>query len=134
DTVQSNAVGAGMSEEQAEQTARALKLQFKNRNFWEGQKAQLRAQRRQAIDQERASFERFRTPGLMTRARRAVRGFLGDVSDTLSSPYRRFEDHMRRVREDEEAAGYGERISRISDVAIAHDPAERAMMMESLRS
>lgn len=130
-TVQSNAVGAGMSEEQAEQTARALELQFSNRKYWEAQKQQLMAQRRNAVDQERARFNQFRTPGLMTRMRRGVGDFFEGVGDTVSAPFQRASDHFRRMREDEEAAGYGEHIRRISDLAIAHDPEERRVMHEA---
>lgn len=133
-TVQSNAVGAGMGEEQAEQTARALELQFSNRSYWDGQVQQLRAQRRQATDQDRAHRERYRTPGVMSRAGRGVRNFLGGVGDHFSSPFQRASDHFRRVGEDEEAAKYGEHIGRFSDVDIAHNAGERSMMRTALGS
>lgn len=133
-TVQSNAVGAGMGEDQAEQAARSLELQFSSRGYWDAQAQQLRAQRRQAVDQDRASRERYRTRGVMARGSHAVRGFLGDVSDDLSSPYRRAVGHLRRVGEDEEAARYGERITRSSSVEIAGDDQERAMARTALRS
>lgn len=118
----------GMSAEQA----RALELQGQSRSYWDAQVQQLRAQRREAADQDRAHREQFRTPGLGTRMRRGVRNFLGDVSDTLSSPFRSIGEHFERVREDDDAADRGERISRYSSVAVAHDAGERRMLSAAL--
>lgn len=119
---------SGMSAEQA----RALELQGQSRAFWDAQIQQLRVQRRDAADRERANREQYRTPGVMTHAGRGIRGFLGDVSDTVSSPFRSVAEHFERVREDDEAAARGERINRYSDVDIAHDDAERQMMRAAM--
>lgn len=127
-SVQSNAVGAGMSEEQAEQAARSLELQFTDRKFWEGQKQQLSAQRRAAVDTERARFGQYATPGMMRRMGRGLRLATAGAADLLSGPFARASDHFRRSREDDEAAGYGEHVTRVSDVSIARDDAERRMM------
>jgi hypothetical protein len=118
----------GMSADQA----RALELQGQSRAFWDSQVQQLRAQRRDAADQERANREQYRTPGLMTRMGRGVRGFFGDVGDAVASPFRRVSEHFERVREDDEAASRGERINRFSDLEIAHDDSERKMMREAM--
>ena len=127
-TVQSTAVGAGMSEEQAEQSARSLELQFTDCRFWEGQKQQLAAQRRFAVDQQRGRFGQFATQGLGDRASRLSRMGMLRVDDAASSPFQRLSDWLRRTREDEEAAGYGEHVTRLSATAIVGDEAERRMM------
>lgn len=127
-SVQSNAVGAGMGEEQAEQAARSLELQFTNRRFWEGQKQQLGAQRRSAIDQQRARFGQFATQDFGDRADRLGRMSMLRAGDSMSSPLQRASDRFRRNREDEEAAGYGEHVTRLSGVAIVGDEADRRMM------
>ena len=132
-TVQSTAVGAGMSEEQAEQTARSLELQFTDRRYWEGQKQQLRAQRRNAIDEQRGRFAQFATPGLGDRVDRLARMGLLRASDAVASPFQRFSDRQRRIREDEEAAKYGEHVTRLSAVAVVGDEAERKMMHDAGR-
>lgn len=127
-TVQSTAVGAGMSEEQAEQTARSLELQFTDRRYWEGQKQQLRAQRRNAIDEQRGRFGQFATQDLGDRVDRLTRMGLLRASDATASPFQRFTDRQRRIGEDEEAAKYGEHVTRLSATAIVGDEAERRMM------
>lgn len=127
-TVQSTAVGAGMSEEQAEQTARSLELQFTDRKYWEGQKQQLRAQRRTAIDEQRSRFGQFATQDFGDRVDRLGRMGMLRASDKIASPFQRLTDGFRRVREGEEAAGYGEHISRLSGVAVIGDDADRRMM------
>jgi hypothetical protein len=127
-SVQSNAVGAGMSEEQAEQAARSLELQFTDRKFWEGQKQQLRAQRRGAVDQQRARFGQFATQDFGDRADRLGQMGMLRASDSVSSPFQRASDRFRRIREDEEAAGYGEHVTRLSGAAIVGDDADRRMM------
>lgn len=127
-TVQSTAVGAGMSEEQAEQTARSLELQFTDRRYWEGQRQQLRVQRRNAIDEQRGRFAQFATQELGDRADRLTRMGMLRASDATASPFQRLTDHRRRIGEGEEAAGYGEHITRLSAVAIVGDEAERRMM------
>jgi hypothetical protein len=119
----------GMSADQA----RALELQGQSRAYWDAQVQQLRVQRRDAADQERARREQYRTPGVMTRAGRSVRGFFGDVGDAISSPFRSISEHFERVREDDSAADRGERINRYSDFSIAHDNSERQMMREAMR-
>lgn len=127
-TVQSTAVGAGMSEEQAEQTARSLELQFTDRRYWEGQKQQLRAQRRTAIDEQRARFGQFATQDFGDRVDRLSRMGMLRASDSVASPLQRLTDRLRRVREDEEGAGFGEHVTRLSATAIVGDEAERRMM------
>lgn len=127
-SVQSNAVGAGMSEEQAEQAARSLELQFTDRKFWEGQKQQLAAQRRTTIDMERGRFRQYETPGLASRMGRGFRLATVGATDFLSGPFARVSDHFRRSGEDDEAAKYGEHIARLSDVSMVRDAEERRMM------
>lgn len=114
--------------------ARALELQTQSRGWYDTQIQQLEAQKRNAQDQERAGRERFRTPGIMTRAGRGVRGFFGDISDSLSSSFTRMGEHFQHVAENEEAADRGQRIVRFSDAEIAHDAGERAMAGRALRS
>ncbi len=113
--------------------ARALELQFSSRRYWEGIAQQGEARRADIIAQQRARREERRTPGLMTRMGRGVRGFMGDVSDTLSSPFRSISEHFDRVHEEEEAASRGERISRYDESAIARDDAERALLRRSMQ-
>jgi hypothetical protein len=115
------------------QQARALELQFSSRRYWDTQIQQLQFQRREVADQERAARDQFRTPGLATRMRRGVRDFMGDVSDTLSSPFRSISEHFEHTREDREAASRGERIIRYGESDIAHDEGERKMLRDSLR-
>jgi hypothetical protein len=119
----------GMSAEQA----RALELQGQSRAFWDSQVQQLRVQRRDAADQERARREQYRTPGLTTRMRRGMNDFFSDVGDAVASPYRRISEHFERVREDDAAASRGERINRFSNLDIAHDDGERQMMRSAMR-
>lgn len=107
--------------------ARALELQTSSRGWYE-------AQKRHAQDQLSAQREQFRTPGLGTRLGRGVRGFFGDVSDSLSSPFTSLAERFQRVAESDEAAGRGQRIMRVNDMNIAHDDAERALMRRGLRS
>ncbi len=113
--------------------ARALELQFSSRKYWDAQVQQLQVQRREIAEQERAQREGYRTPGLMTRMRRGIGNFMGDVSDTLSSPVRRIADHFEHVAEDKEAQAHGERLYRYGESSIAHDEGEREMMRRSLR-
>lgn len=120
----------GMSAEQA----RALELQGQSRAFWDAQVQQLRVQRRDAADQEKARRAEYYTPGITTRMRRGISGFLGDVGDAVASPFRRISEHFERVREDDEAVSRGERINRYDDMDIAHDDDERKMMRAALRS
>jgi hypothetical protein len=133
-TVQSNAVGSGMDEASAEQTARSLELQFTSRNYWQAQKQQLSAQKRQAFDQQRARWAQNATPGLMSSVGRSARLMAGDIGDAMSSPFRAIQGHLRRVDEDEDAAKYGERIHRVSEASVVHSDEERLMMREALQS
>lgn len=113
--------------------ARALEVQFQSRDYWQGMANQMRVQRRDVADQEKAHREEYRTPGLMTRMRRGVNDFMGDVSDVMSSPFRAISGHFDRVHEDDEAASRGERISRYEDADIAHDEGERKMLRRGLK-
>ncbi len=115
-------------------SARALELQSQSRGWYDAQIQQLEAQKREAADQLAAQREQYRTPGLMTRMGRGIRGFFGDVSDAMSSPFRAVNRHFERLAEDDAAAGRGERISRYDDFEIAHNDAERQMMRRGLRS
>jgi hypothetical protein len=113
--------------------ARSLELQFSSRKYWDAQVQQLQVQRGELAERERSAREEFRTPGLMTRARRGFGNFMGDVSDTLSSPFRSVAHHFERVAEDKAAQARGERINRYGESDIAHDEGERSMLRESLR-
>jgi hypothetical protein len=95
---------------------------------------QLRVQRRDVADQEKAHREQYRTPGMMTRMGRGIRGAMGSVSDTLSSPFRSISEHFERVREDEDAAESGEHIRRFDRREIATSDAERDLLGESIRA
>lgn len=114
--------------------ARALELQVSSRGWYDAQIQQLEASKRQAQDQLRTQREQFRTPGLATRMGRGIRGFLGDVGDSLSDPFTSLAERFQRVAEHEEAADRGQRIVRINDMNIAHDDAERGLMRRGLRS
>lgn len=114
-------------------SARALELQFSSRKYWDSQIQQMQVTRRDVADQEKAQREQFRTPGLATRMGRGVREFMGDVSDTMSSPFRSVSEHFERVRENKDASSRGERINRYGESDIAHDEGERKMLRDSLR-
>ncbi len=114
--------------------ARALELQTSSRGWYDAQIQQLEAQKRNASDQLRAARDVYRTPGLGTRMARGIRGAISDFGSALSSPFSRLGDHFQRVAEDEEAADRGERITRSSELGIARDDDERAMMRRGLRS
>jgi hypothetical protein len=116
-----------------ENEARALEVQFQSRKYWEGMAQQARQDRRDLVEHERAGREQYRTPGLMTRMGRGVRGALGAVSDTLSSPFRSISEHFERVGEEEEAAGRGEHISRYEGSQIVKSDAERDLLRESIQ-
>lgn len=113
--------------------ARSLELMANSRQYWQGLANQARIDRRDLMDQEKAQREEYRTPGLATRMRRGIGDAMGSVSDTLSSPFRRIAGHFERMREENEAADHGERISRYGDSDIAHDAGERKMLRDSLR-
>lgn len=119
----------GMSAEQA----RALELQGQSRAFWDAQIQQLRVQRRDASDQERARRAQYETPGAMARAGRSTRNFFGSVGDAIASPFRSLSTRFEHMSENEEAAARGERITRFDDMDIAHDDAERRMMRAAAR-
>lgn len=114
--------------------ARALELQFSSRGFYDTSIQQLEAQKRQAMDQQRAKRDVYRTQGLGTRMGRGAREFIGGISDTLSSPFTSFMENMRRVDEEEEAAGRGETIMRFKEHEIARTGGERRMMRAGLRN
>jgi hypothetical protein len=133
-TARSNAVGAGMGDEQAEAAARSLELQFTSRAHWDGQIQQLKAQRRQLAGSEKAKWDQFRTPGLGTRMSRGIDGFFNDVSDSLSSPFRSLSQRMERASEEEAAAASGERIMRFGSSTLARTPQEQAMVLRTLRT
>jgi hypothetical protein len=113
--------------------ARALEVQFSSRSYWQGMANQLRVQRQEVVEQEKAQREQYRTPGLATRMKRGIRGAIDSVSDTLSSPFRSISEHFERVREDEEAAGRGEHIRRYGDSDLATSGDERALLKESIQ-
>lgn len=120
----------GMSAEQA----RALELQAGNRDWYTAQIQQLEAQKRGAMDQQRAARDVYRTPGLGTRMSRGVRGFFSGISDAISSPFSSLARDMERADEEEEAASRGELISRYSEGQIARSPGERAMLRAAMRN
>jgi hypothetical protein len=132
-TARSNAVGAGMGDEQAESFARSQELMYTSREYWDGQIQQMKAQRRQLAGAEKAKWDQFRTPGVGTRMSRSVDGFFHGVSDAVSSPFRSLSRHMDRVSEDEAAAARGERIMRFGQSTIARTPQEQAQVLEVLR-
>lgn len=132
-TARANAVGAGMGDEQAESAARSLELQFTSREHWDGQIQQLKAQRRQLADQERAKRDQFRTPGVLTRMGRSVDGFFNDVGDTIASPFNALSRRMDRASEDEAAMARGERIRRYGRSTIIENEADREMALRALR-
>lgn len=132
-TARSNALGAGMGDEQAESAARSLELQFTSREHWDGQIQQLKAQRRQVADQERAKRGRFRTPGALTRAGRGIDDALFGVSDTVSSPFRSLSNHLERVSEDEATMRRGERVMRFGGSSLIQSDADRAMAVQALQ-
>lgn len=121
----------GMSEVEA----RTMAKMGQSRSYWNAQIQQAQiTQRTTAADQDQAEREQYRTPGMMTRMRRSVGGFLGGVGDTLSSPFASFSGHMERVHEHEAAAERGELIDHYADVDIAHNAGERRMLRAGLKN
>ena len=117
-----------------EQQGRDLENQGASRAYWDTQIQQTNVQRRTSIDQDRARRAQLRTPGFGTRMGRGVRDTLGNLSDTVSSPFTAFGDRLDRVTEENDAAEYGQHIVRVSDAAIMHDDAERAMARAGMGS
>lgn len=124
----------GMGDEQAESAARSLELQFSSREAWDGQIQQLKVQRRQLAAQEKAKWDQFRTPGLLTRMGRGIDGALDSVSDFVSSPFRSLSRRMDRASEDEAAGDRGERIMRFSSVDLMRNNQERAMALHAMEN
>ncbi|MFZ1011183.1 MAG: hypothetical protein WAN65_30370 [Candidatus Sulfotelmatobacter sp.] len=114
----------GMSADQA----RSIEVAATSRAYWDGLIQQMQAQRHDVVSRARARFTQDRPLGAWAATKQDFREGLGDISDTVSMPYRRISEHLDRVREDEDAAKYGEHIRRVSDSAIAHDDAERKMI------
>jgi hypothetical protein len=112
--------------------AGVLEHQLTSRRYWEGMAQQNRVQRAEVAEQERAYREEYRTPGLMTRMGRGIRGGLGAASDFVSSPFRSLSEYGERVSEARAAADAGERISRYDESDIAHDEGERELLRASL--
>jgi hypothetical protein len=119
----------GMSETES----RTMAKMGESREFWDAQVDQLKVRRRDAADEDRARREQYRTPGLGTRARRALGRFGAGVSEAISSPFRSISEHFERVHEDEAAAGRGELIDRYSEGEMARTEGERGMARAGLR-
>jgi len=132
-TAQSNAVGAGMSDDQAEAAGRSMELQLTSREYWDGQLQQRKVQRREVARSEKAKWDQFRTPGLATRMGRGIEGAFNVVSDTLSSPFRSLSNRMDRAAEDEAAMHRGERIVRHGASTLIDDASDRAMARGALK-
>jgi hypothetical protein len=114
--------------------SRSLEAMYTSRKYWDGMIQQSQAQLRDARDQDRAYRDQFATPSIATRARRSVRGFLGDISDTISSPFRRASEYFDRVGEERDAAANGETITRYSEDQIARTEQERAGIGRAFRN
>lgn len=132
-TARSNAVGAGMGDEQAEAAARSLELQFTSREHWDGQIQQMKAQRRQLASAEKAKWDQYRTPGLGTRMSRGIDGFFNSVGDAIASPFNSLSRRMDRAAEEESLGSRGERIMRFGQSTIARTPQEQAAVLDMLR-
>lgn len=120
---------AGVSADEAG----VLEHQFTSRSYWTGMMQQNRVQRQDAADLEREHRKEFQTPGMMTRMGRGIRGALGGLSDSISSPFRSASEYFDRVGEDRAATDRGESISRYGEADIAHDAGERSLLQASLR-
>jgi hypothetical protein len=121
----------GMSEVES----RTMAKMGQSRSYWDAQIQQVEVtQRTTAADQDQAKRSQYRTPGALTRARRSVGDFFGDVGDTLSSPFRAFSGYMEGVQQHHAAAERGELIDHYDDLDIAHNSGERRMMRAGLKN
>jgi len=107
--------------------AQSVSEELSSRKYWDGMIQQAEVQKRETIDRQRAQNAQYRTPGLMGQLGRSARGFVGGVSDAISSPFRSLSERIERAGEDEDAASHGQHIRRVSGLAIARDDAERSM-------
>lgn len=87
---------------------------------------QLRTQMAQAAGQDIAATEVDRTPGLLNRMGRSVRGGLAGAADWASSPFRKMADMSQRDAEADQAAASNQRILRFEPLAIGGSDAEYA--------
>ena len=123
----STEMGQGMSAEQQESAARALELQFENKDYWDTQVQQMQVQKRQAGDRERARWARYRTPGQVTRVGYAIRDTLGDISDAVSSPFASLAEHLNRAQETRSLQSRGEYMLRNDSQALIRTGQDRKL-------
>lgn len=123
--VGSSPMGQGMGDEEREQVARTLELQFSSRGFYSGMQQQLRVTRRDMQDRARAAREQYRTPGLMTRMGRGINRGLGAVGDTISDPFRALGERSDRVEEDRMSFDRGEHVRRFDDSELVRTEADQ---------
>ena len=122
------------SPEEEEQAARSLELQYESPEFYDGMVQQLKAQRRDAADRERARRDPYRTPGVWSRTKRSVRGFFADLSDDASRPFVNLAERMDRVSEDRALANRGEYAMRWNPSQLIQSPRDRALALQALES
>jgi hypothetical protein len=122
------------SPEEEEQAARSLELQYESPEFYDGLTQQLRARRREAADRERSRRDQFRTPGVWSRTKRSVRGFLGDLGDAGAQPFVDLADRLDRVAEDRSLANRGERAMRWDRSQLIQTPQDRELALKALES
>lgn len=126
--------GQGMGEEEREQMARTLELQYESGGFWNGLEQQLRVQKRDAQDRRRALREQYRTPGALSRLGRGIRNNLGGASDLLSSPFTALMERADRVEEDRMAYDRGEQVRRFSESQLVRTRGDEALTLGAMRS
>lgn len=107
------------------EAARALELEWSSKGFYSGMEQQLRGQRREAGDRERARRENFRTPGLLTNVGRGARGLLGAASDAVVNPVAALMERSARGDEEIAAELRGERVERFSGSELIRTDRDR---------
>lgn len=113
--------------------ARSLEVQGQSTEYWNSMIQQQKIMGQDAAAQRIASSEQYRTPGVITRLGRGIRGTIAGIGEGISSPFRAFSEHMARVNEEEDAASRGQNISRYTDLDIVRNSGERRLLQESLK-
>lgn len=111
--------------------ARALELEWTNKGFYSGMQQQLRVQRREAADRERARLLASRTPGGLSQIGRGVRDVAGAASDLITSPVAGMMDWSQRMDENYAAQQRGEYVVRTGSGALLNTPQARAQAMQA---
>lgn len=114
--------------------ARALEQVFTSGEFYTSAQQQLRVQRREAGDRERARREQFRTPGFLTNVGRGTRDLLGGASDFIVNPVSGLMERSQRIDERIMAQERGERLDYNDASSLIRTPQDQALALEGMRS